>query len=82
MKRVLLTAAALAVATGLGAAGASAADIAQPAPGTVVYGAVQGNPPPGAVPPGNLPQGYQYRWVYSYNNHGYYGHWEAERIGS
>jgi hypothetical protein len=82
MKRVLLTVAALAIATGLGAAAASAADIAEPAPGTVVYGALPGNPPAGAVAPSDAPQGYQYRWVYSYGHHGYYGHWEAERIGS
>jgi hypothetical protein len=82
MKRVLLTAAALAVATVLGAAGASAADIGPPAPGTVVYGALPATPPTGAVPPGDAPQGYQYRWVYSYDHHGYYGHWEAERVGS
>jgi hypothetical protein len=82
MTRVMMIAAALAVATGLGAAGASAANIAQPMPGTLVYGAPQGNPPAGAVPPADAPPGYQYRWVYSYDHHGYRGHWEAQRIGS
>ena len=75
MKRVLLTTASLAIALGIGAAGASAANIAQPAPGTVVYGAPVGTPPA-------APAGYQYQWVYSYDHHGYRGHWEAVRVGS
>lgn len=79
MKRVLLTTASLAIALGLGTAGAMAG-IAQPAPGTVVYGAPIGTPPDGAVPP-QAPEGYQYKWVYSYDHHGYRGHWEAERVG-
>jgi hypothetical protein len=81
MNRVLMTAAALAVATGLGAVAASAANFAPPAPGVAVYGAVQATPPEGAVPP-SAPAGYRYHWVYSYDHHGYRGHWEAERIGS
>lgn len=81
MKRVLLTTASLAIAMGLGAAGAFAANIVPPATGTVVYGAVPGTPPEGAVPP-PAPAGFQYRWVYSYDHHGYKGHWEAARIGS
>jgi hypothetical protein len=81
MKRVLLTTASLAIALGIGAAGASAANIAQPAPGTVVYGAPVGTPPAGDVAP-PAPAGYQYQWVYSYDHHGYRGHWEAVRVGS
>ena len=82
MKRLLMTAAAVAVVTGLGAAGALAANIAPPAPGVPVYGAVQAPPPAGAVPPGDAPAGFEYRWVNAYTHHGYHGHWEAVRIGS
>ncbi len=81
MKHALLTAAALAAVTGLGIAGASAANIAPYAPGTPLYGPVEGTPPAGDVPPGAAPPGYQYHWVYSYEQHGYRGHWEAERVG-
>ncbi len=81
MKRLMLTTASLAVAMGLSAAGASAANIAQPAPGTVEYGALPATPPAGAVPP-QAPPGFEYRWVYSYGHHGYQAHWEAERVGS
>jgi hypothetical protein len=81
MKRVLLTTASLAIALGLGAAGAVAANIAPAAPGTPVYGPPDGTPPAGAVPP-QAPPGFQYHWVYSYDHHGYKGHWEAVRIGS
>ena len=81
MRRVLLTTASLAIALGLSTAGALAAGIASPAPGTPVYGAPAGTPPDGAVPP-EAPPGYQYRWVYSYDHHGYKGHWEAVRSGS
>ena len=81
MKRVLLTTASLAIALGIGAACAFADEMSPPPPGTPVYGPVQGTPPAGAVAP-QAPPGYQYRWVYSYDHHGYRGHWEAERIGS
>jgi hypothetical protein len=81
MKRVLLTTASLAIALGLGTAGAFAANISQPAPGTAVYGPLVGTPPEGAVAP-QAPAGYQYQWVYSYDHHGYRGHWEATRVGS
>jgi hypothetical protein len=80
MKRVLLTTASLAIAMSL-SAGAFAASIAQPTPGTAVYGAVIAAPPQGAVAP-QAPAGYQYQWVYSYDHHGYRGHWEATRVGS
>ena len=82
MKRVLLTAAAVAVATGLGAAGASAAQYDKPMPGVALYGPVQATPPAGDMPPGAAPPGYQYQWVNSYDHHGYRGHWEAVRVGS
>jgi hypothetical protein len=77
----MLTAAALAVVTGLGAAEASAANIAPFPAGTPLYGAAQAAPPAGEVPPADAPPGYRYHWVYSYDHHGYRGHWEAERIG-
>ena len=82
MKRLLLTAAAVAVATSLGVVGASAAQYDKPMPGVAVYGPVQAAPPAGQVPPGVAPAGYQYQWVYSYDHHGYRGHWEAVRVGS
>jgi len=82
MKRLLLTAAAVAVATGLSVAGAFAAQYDRPAPGVPLYGPVQAVPPAGEVPPGVAPAGYQYQWVYSYDHHGYRGHWEAVRVGS
>jgi hypothetical protein len=76
MKRLLLTAASLALATGLGTAGALAANIAQPAPGTVVYGPLPAAPVAGMAPPA----GFHYEWVYSYDHHGVYkAHWEAVR---
>jgi hypothetical protein len=80
MKRVLLTTASLAIALGVGAAGALAGNITQPPPGTVVYGAPVGTPPAGDVAP-QAPAGFQNQWVYSYGPHGYYGHWEAVRTG-
>jgi hypothetical protein len=82
MTRFFLTAVSLVILTGMGAVGASAANIAQPAPGTVLYGPVSATPPAGEVPPGVAPAGYQYQWVYSYDHHGYRGHWEALRLGS
>ena len=82
MKRVLLTAATVAVASALGVVGASAAQYDKLTPGVAVYGPVQGTPPAGEVPPGVAPPGYQYQWVYSYDHHGYRGHWEAQRVGS
>jgi hypothetical protein len=82
MKRLWLTTAALAVVTGLGTIAASAANIAPPMPGVPVYGPIEATPPAGAVAPGIAPAGYEYRWVYAYDHHGYYGHWEAVRIGS
>ncbi|HXP06033.1 MAG TPA: hypothetical protein VN808_18105 [Stellaceae bacterium] len=82
MKRVLLTAAAVAVATALGVVGASAAQYDKPMPGVAVYGPVQGTQPAGEVPPGVASPGYRYQWVYSYDHHGYRGHWEAQRVGS
>jgi hypothetical protein len=82
MKRVWLPTAAFAALMGLGAAGAVAANIAPPQPGVPVYGPVVATPPDGAVPPGPAPAGFEYRWVYAYDHHGYRGHWEAVRIGS
>ena len=80
MRRLLLTAATLAVATGLGAAGASAANITQPAPGTVVYGEVPATPPADFPPPAVAPPGFHYVWVYGYDHHAVYkGHWEPVR---
>jgi hypothetical protein len=81
MNRLFWTIAAVAVSTGLGIAGASAANIAPAAPGVAVYGAVPATPPAGGTPPTDAPAGYQYHWVYSYDHHGYHGHWEAQRIG-
>jgi hypothetical protein len=78
----MLTTAALAVAMGLGTAGAFAANIAEPAPGTVVYGPMPATPPAGEVAP-PAPPGFQYQWVYGYDHHMIYkAHWEAVRIGS
>jgi hypothetical protein len=81
MKRIVLTAASLAVVMGLGTVAAMADTLGAPPPGTVVYGPPVGTPPNGDVPP-PAPPGFQYRWVYSYDHHGYKGHWEAVRIGS
>jgi hypothetical protein len=81
MKRLLLTTASLAIVMGLGTADAMADTLGAPPPGTVVYGPPVGTPPAGAVPPQAEP-GFQYHWVYSYDHHGYRGHWEASRIGS
>jgi hypothetical protein len=79
MKRLLLTAASLALATGLGAAGALAANIVQPAPGTIVYGPVPAAPLAGMVAP-TPPAGFHYEWVYGYDHHAVYkAHWEAIR---
>jgi hypothetical protein len=78
MTRFFLTAVSLVILTGMSAVGASAANIAQPAPGTVLYGPVQATPPAGMVAPA-APAGYHYEWVYSYDHHGYRGHWEALR---
>jgi hypothetical protein len=81
MKRLTLTTAGVAVAMGLGAAGALAANIAQPAPGTVVYGMVPVTPPAGAIAP-SAPPGFHYEWVYGYDHHAVYkAHWEAVRDG-
>lgn len=79
MKRLILTAAALAVATGMTTAGAVAANFAPPPPGTPVYGPLVATPPAGEVPPADAPAGYHYEWVYSYDHHGYRAHWEAVR---
>jgi hypothetical protein len=77
----MLTTAALAVAMGLGTAGAFAANIAEPAPGTVVYGALPATPPADAVPP-QAPSGFHYEWVYGYDHHAVYkAHWEPVRDG-
>ena len=78
MTRFFLTAASLVILAGMGSVGASAANIAQPAPGTVLYGPVSAAPPAGMVAPVAAP-GYHYEWVYSYDHHGYRGHWEATR---
>jgi hypothetical protein len=79
MKRLRLTAASLALATGLGAAGALAANIVQPAPGTVVYGPMPAAPVAGIVAP-TPPAGFHYEWVYGYDHHAVYkAHWEAIR---
>lgn len=79
MSRFFLTTASLMVLAAVGATGASATNIAQPAPGTVVYGAIPAPLPAGEVPPGAAPPGYHYEWVYSYDHHGYRAHWEAMR---
>jgi hypothetical protein len=79
MKRLLLTAASLAVTTGLGVASALAANIVQPAPGTVVYGPMPAAPVAGMVAP-PPPAGFHYEWVYGYDHHAVYkAHWEAVR---
>jgi hypothetical protein len=79
MKRLLLTAASLALATGLGTAGALAANIAQPAPGTIVYGPIPAAPLAGMIAPTPL-AGFHYEWVYGYDHHAVYkAHWEAVR---
>jgi hypothetical protein len=78
MTRFFLTTASLVILAGMGAVGASAANIAQPAPGTVLYGPVPATPPVGMVAP-PAPAGYRYEWVYSYDHHGYRAHWEAVR---
>ena len=81
MKRVMLTTASLAVAMALGAAAASAANIAQPAPGTIVYGPLPATPAADAVAP-QAPPGFHYEWVYGYDHHAVYkAHWEAVRDG-
>jgi len=78
MKRLLLTATALAATTVFAVGAASAASIAQPAPGTVLYGPIIAAPPAGTVAP-PAPAGYHNQWVYSYDHHGYRAHWEAVR---
>jgi hypothetical protein len=79
MKRLLMTVASLALTTGLGAAGALAANIVQPAPGTIVYGPVPATSPAGEVAP-TPPAGFHYEWVYGYDHHAIYkAHWEAVR---
>ena len=79
MKRLLLTAVSLALATGLGTAGALAANIAQPASGMVMYGPMPAAPVAGMVAP-IPPAGFHYQWVYSYDHRGMYkAHWEAVR---
>jgi hypothetical protein len=80
MKRLLLTAASLALATGFGTAGALAASyIAPPAPGTVVYGQMPAQPVAGMVAP-TPPAGFHYEWVYGYDHHAVYkAHWEPVR---
>jgi hypothetical protein len=82
MKRLLMTAASLALTTALSTAGALAANIVQPAPGTVVYGPVPAMPVKGMVPP-PPPVGFHYEWVYGYDHHAVYkAHWEAIRNNS
>jgi hypothetical protein len=79
MNRLLLTAASLALATSVGAAGAMAANITQPAPGKVVYGPIPVTPPAGMVAP-TPPPGYHYVWAYGYDQHAIYkAHWVAVR---
>jgi hypothetical protein len=79
MTRFFLTTASLMILAGVGAVGASAANIAQPAPGTVLYGLVHSTPPAGMVAPA-APAGYHYEWVYGYSREGLYkAHWEAVR---
>jgi hypothetical protein len=79
MQRLFLTTAALAIAISLGAVGASAANFAPPAPGTVVYGELPATPPAGFVAP-PTPAGFHYQWVYGYDHHAVYkGHWEPVR---
>jgi len=79
MIRVLLGAATLAVTSAVVIVSASAANYAPPPPGTPLYGPLVTAPPAGEVAPTDAPAGYHYVWVYSYDHHGYRGHWEAER---
>ena len=80
MKRLVLTAASLALVAGLGAT-AMAQDVSDgPAKGPA-YGAVSGAAPNGAVAP-IAPPGFRYEWVWAYDHHGYKGHWEAVRVSS
>jgi O-antigen/teichoic acid export membrane protein len=79
MKRILLTAASLALATGVGTVGALAAHIPQPAAGTVDYGPVPAAPLASMAAP-TAPAGFHYAWVYGYDHHAVYkAHWEAIR---
>jgi hypothetical protein len=79
MNRLLLTAASMAFAAGLGTASALAGNITQPAPGTVVYGPLPAAPMAGMVAP-TPPAGFHYEWVYGYDHHAIYkAHWEAVR---
>ena len=79
MTRFLLTTASLTIIAGLGATGALAANITQPAPGTPVYGQLPATPPAGMVPP-PAPPGFHYEWVYGYDQHAIYkAHWEPVR---
>ena len=80
MNRVLLTVAALAVATGLGGADASAVDNPAPTPGVPVYGELAAAPPANFPPPAEAPPGFHYEWRYGYDQHAIYkGHWEPVR---
>jgi len=82
MTRFFLTTAALVILAGMSAAGASAANITQPAPGTPVYGQLSAAPPAGMVPP-PAPAGFHYEWVYGYDHHAVYkAHWEPVRNNS
>jgi hypothetical protein len=78
MTRFFLMTASLMIIAGVSTVAASATNIAQPAPGTVLYGPVAATPPAGTVAP-LAPAGYHNEWVYSYDHHGYRAHWEAVR---
>jgi hypothetical protein len=83
MRRLLLTAAAVAVTTGLGVAGALAGNIPAPTPGVPVYGELPAAAPANFPPPANPPPGFHYEWQYGYDHHAVYkGHWEPVRNNS
>ncbi|HYM73516.1 MAG TPA: hypothetical protein VET89_11080 [Stellaceae bacterium] len=86
MKRLLTATASLAVVIGLAASTSAFAQQAGYTPTAAtapVYGPLPATPPPGMVPPGAAPPGFEYRYVYSYDQHQIYRpHWEAVRIGT
>jgi hypothetical protein len=79
MKRMLLTAAAAALVTAAGTAGAFAANIAPNPPGVPVYGELPGTPPADFPPPTVAPAGFHYEWRYGYDHMIYKGHWAPVR---
>jgi len=78
VKRVLASAAWLALGTGLmtGSALAQGPGAATPPPTTDVQTGTPTYPPP----PGAAPAGYHYEWIFNYDRHGdYLGHWRLVR---